>query len=223
MLLPTWPPLVVTLLPPLLRVRSIPACNAGGQERPHVAATVQSSGRGRLWGSGGKSTGGWCMGPPSVVPGQCIHQEGIGIEWPRVWAQHAPQWGIDMRQVARRLSTYRPRPASRAGRSPPLDAWNEGTLEVSPLHWQDHRTCRNLYNLQRCRWYWWRRMSRHPSSWARTREAASIWIPAMGKAQRGMFCQGGPWTRTNEPAMIHHSSFGEGKGGGLDSFIVVLT
>jgi hypothetical protein len=33
----------------------------------------------------------------------------------------------------------------------------------------------------------------------------------MGKARRGMFCQGGPWTMTNEPAMIHRSSFGEGK------------
>jgi hypothetical protein len=28
---------------------------------------------------------------------------------------------------------------------------------------------------------------------------------------------------TNEPAVIHHSSFGEGKGGGLNSFILVPT
>jgi hypothetical protein len=45
-------------------------------------------------------------------------------------------------------------------------------------------------------------------------EAASICIAAIQKDWRGR-------TRTDEPAGIHRSSFWEGKGGGLDSFILV--
>ncbi len=53
-------------------------------------------------------------------------------------------------------------------------------------------------------------------SWRRVGGAAIICIAAMQKDRRGR-------RRKNEPAVIHRSSFGEGEGGGLDSFILVPT
>jgi hypothetical protein len=47
-------------------------------------------------------------------------------------------------------------------------------------------------------------------------EAATIYIAATQKDRRGR-------TMTNEPAVIHRSSFGKGMGGGLDSFMLVST
>ncbi len=47
-------------------------------------------------------------------------------------------------------------------------------------------------------------------------EVVTIYIAATQMNRRGR-------TKTNEPAVIHRSSFGEGKGGDLDSFILVPT
>jgi hypothetical protein len=47
-------------------------------------------------------------------------------------------------------------------------------------------------------------------------EAVTTCIAAMPKDWRGRM-------RANEPAVIHRSSFGEGMGGGFDSFILVPT
>jgi hypothetical protein len=46
--------------------------------------------------------------------------------------------------------------------------------------------------------------------------AATICIAAIGKGWRER-------TRSNEPVVIHHSSFGEDKGRGLGSFVKFLT
>jgi hypothetical protein len=51
----------------------------------------------------------------------------------------------------------------------------------------------------------------------RTNEPAVIHHSSFGEGK------GGCWTETNEPVVVHHSSFGEGKGGGLNSFILVPT
>jgi hypothetical protein len=51
----------------------------------------------------------------------------------------------------------------------------------------------------------------------RTNELAVIHRSSFGEGEEGC------WMETNEPAVVHHSSFGEGKGGGLNSFILVPT
>ncbi len=60
------------------------------------------------------------------------------------------------------------------------------------------------------------RLGRCRPSREHAEEAVTIYIAATQKDRRGR-------TRTNEPAVIHRSSFGEGKGGGLDSFVLVPT
>ncbi len=54
------------------------------------------------------------------------------------------------------------------------------------------------------------------------------WHAAQGRAEAGAQASvadslGWPGRETNEPAVIHSSSFGEDKGGGFSSFVLVLT
>ncbi len=61
------------------------------------------------------------------------------------------------------------------------------------------------------------RRHRGGSPRTRTNEPVVIHSSSFGEGK------GGCWMETNELAVVHRSSFGEGKGGGLDSFILVPT